>query len=225
MAQESYVALHAVVAVGGNIDEWTSSGSIALGDIVMPTEQNGHSYICTTSGTTGATEPVWTLISDSALTPTDGDVEWTENGIDADKICGIGTWSLGANSYAEIDDTAFCDDDMKFKRGLRSASEISFSGNYKSDDTAGQDIIVAAFWDRTNMTDLRLYVGSASGAIGYSYYAPNDSLLAGGRLPAGIPVSHIKIMSAQALSADKTGLTKIDFTGKVQGAMRFFEFT
>jgi len=224
MAQESLVALHAVVAVGGNIDEWVTLTVTELGDIIMPTTQNGHSYICTTAGTTGAAEPTWTLVPDS-VQPTDGDVVWTENGIDADKVCGVGTWTIGPNAYAEIDDTEFCSDDAKIKRGLRSAADVSFSGNYKSDDTAGQDVIVEAFWNRTNMTDLRFYIGSSSGAVGYSYYAPNDSLLAGGKLPAGIPISHIKIMSAQSLSADKADLVKIEFTGKVQGAMRLFEFT
>ena len=204
MALESLVALHAVVAVGGNIATWTTLTAYDLGDIVMPVTANGHKYICTTAGTTAAPEPTWTLVPDS-VQPTDGTAVWTENGIDADKIAGIGTWSIGANSYAKIDDTAFCDDDEKFKRGLRSAADVSFSGNYKSDDTAGQDIIVAAFWNRTNMTDLRFYIGSSSGAVGYSYYAPNNSLIAGGKLPAGIPISHIKIMSAQAISADKTG--------------------
>lgn len=224
MAQESLVALHAVVAVGGNIAAWEATTAYELDDIIMPTTQNGHSYICTTAGTSDSSEPTWTVTPDS-VQPTDGTAVWTENGIDADKVCGIGTWTIGPNAYAEIDDSEFCSDDAKVKRGLRSAADVSFSGNYKSDDTAGQDVIVSAFWNRTDMTDLRFYIGSSSGAVGYSYYAPNNSLLAGGKLPAGIPISHIKIMSAQSLSADKADLVKIEFTGKVQGAMRLFEFT
>lgn len=224
MSGESKVALHAAVAIGGNIDIWLATEAYLEGDIIMPVTQNGHKYICTTAGTSDGTEPTWTLVPDS-IQPTDGTVVWTENGIDADKVCGIGTWTIGPNAYAEIDDSEFCDDDAKIKRGIRGQADVSFAGNYKSDDTSGQDIIVTAFWERTNMTNLRFYIGSSSGAVGYSYYAPNDSLLAGGKLPAGVPISHIKIMSAQSLSADKADLTKIDFTGKVQGAMRFFEFT
>jgi len=224
MASESMVGLHAVVAVGGNISPWGPEAVILVGAIVMPIVQNGHKYICTTGGTTHTGEPTWTLVPNSVQT-TDGTVVWTENGIDADKVAGMGTWSIGANSYAELDDSEFCDNGAKTERGLRSAADVAFSGNWKADDTAGQDVIVAAFWNKTDMTDLRFYVGSANGIIGYSYYAPNDSLLAGGKLPAGVPISHIKIMSAQSISADKNDLVKIDFSGKVQGAMRFFQFT
>lgn len=222
MAGESKVGKHAVVALGG-LTEWQATTAYAEDDIVVPTTENGHRYKCTTAGTSDSSEPTWP--TDKAGTVTDGTVTWTEDGISADKILGIGTWTISGGSYAELDDSEFCDDDMKTKRGIRTGADVTFAGNYKSDDTTGQDAIRLAYWNGTDLTDLRFYVGSDDGTIQYDYYAPNNSLTAGGGLPANIPISHIKIMSEPNITADKADLTKIDFAGKVEGAMRFFEFT
>jgi len=58
---------------------WLANHVYAENDITIPTTSNGHSYKCTTAGTSHATtQPVWTT-GDNAVQPTDGNVVWTEN--------------------------------------------------------------------------------------------------------------------------------------------------
>jgi len=141
-------------------------------------------------------------------------------GIDAkvsigdDKVLGIGTWTITGGSYAELDDTEFGDEDFDALRGLRTGGTVTFNGNYKADDTSGQDEVRSAYYNKTNLTTLRFYVDNTS------YYAPNQTTAAGGGLPAEMPISHIKILKEPDISFDKSGLGTISFEGKIYGVMR-----
>jgi hypothetical protein len=129
-------------------------------------------------------------------------------------ILGIGTWSITGGSWGELDDTEFGDDSEQMLRGIRTGGEVTFSGNYKKDDTQGQDMIKTAFWAKSDVTDIRFWVDDTS------YYTPNSTTLAGGGLPGETPVSHIKIMTEPTINFDKNDLGKTDFTGRLIGAMR-----
>ena len=52
---------------------WVKQTSYAVGDMVIPTNPNGHFYRCTTAGTSGTTEPTWPLTGSTAVN--DG-VQW-----------------------------------------------------------------------------------------------------------------------------------------------------
>jgi hypothetical protein len=134
--------------------------------------------------------------------------------IGANCILGIGTWNISGGSYAELDDTDFCDDDYNFLRGLRTGGSVTFTGNYKADDTQGQNLIRDAYWLKSDLTTIRFYVDDTS------YYTPNSTTAAGGGLPAGTMVSVIRIMTEPNIAFDKNGLGTIDFEGKIEGAMR-----
>ena len=134
--------------------------------------------------------------------------------IGSSSVIGCGTWAFSGGSYAELDDTDFGDDDMITLRGLRTGGTVTFAGNYKKDDTTGQDAIRDAYWLKSDLTDLRFYVDDTS------YYTPNSTTGAGGGLPAETMVSHIKILTEPMPSADKNGLASISFDGKIEGAMR-----
>ena len=57
-------------------DEWATITAATSGTTtVVPTTPNGYAYDCTTSGTTGASEPTWPTTEDSTVT--DGTVVWT----------------------------------------------------------------------------------------------------------------------------------------------------
>jgi hypothetical protein len=131
-----------------------------------------------------------------------------------DKILGMGTWSISGGAYAQLDDTEFCDYDEQILRGLRTAADVTFAGNYKKDDVSGQDLIRDAYWLKSDLTDLRFYVDDTS------YYTPNSTTAEGGGLPANSVVSHIKIMAEPTITVDKGDLAKIEFSGKIVGAMR-----
>ena len=54
---------------------WEASTAYILGDYVWPTTFNGYRYVCTTAGTSGASEPTWPpTLGD---TVNDGSVVWT----------------------------------------------------------------------------------------------------------------------------------------------------
>jgi len=68
----------------GNII-WQKSHPYTLGAIVVPINNNGHYYKCTTAGTSGANEPAKTAwlpvtVPSSPWTVNDGTVTWTEAG-------------------------------------------------------------------------------------------------------------------------------------------------
>jgi len=51
--------------------------------VVLPTEanRNGYQYICTSAGTSGATEPIWASYTTIGSTVPDGGVTWTNGGL------------------------------------------------------------------------------------------------------------------------------------------------
>lgn len=53
---------------------WVPKTSYAAGDLVVPTDPNGHLYRCTTAGTTNESEPKWKLTSARPIT--DGSAQW-----------------------------------------------------------------------------------------------------------------------------------------------------
>src|SRR5262245_22911358 len=61
-------------------DRWLANTAYALGEVVTPssggTVGNGHTYRCTTAGTSGATQP--SFPTSEGATVTDGTVVWTE---------------------------------------------------------------------------------------------------------------------------------------------------
>ena len=129
-------------------------------------------------------------------------------------ILGLGSWALTGGSFAELDDTAFGDDSTQILRGLRTGGDVTFSGNYKIDDTTGQEMIKTAYWAKSDLTTLRFYVDDTS------YYTPNNTTAPGGGLPAETQVSHIKIMAEPNFSVEMAGLVTVEFMGKLDGAMR-----
>lgn len=64
------------VLPGFNI--WKASKAYVAGQVITPTTPNGHSYQCSTAGTSGASEPTWP--TGSGDTVADGSAVWTEIG-------------------------------------------------------------------------------------------------------------------------------------------------
>lgn len=57
--------------------QWKASTAYEVDDIAVPTTGNGRSYICTSLGTSGASEPTWPTTEGGTVV--DGGVTWTEN--------------------------------------------------------------------------------------------------------------------------------------------------
>jgi hypothetical protein len=60
-----------------DVGAWQSETAYSLGDIAVPTSDNGHYYKCTVAGTTAASEPTW---PEDGSTVSDGTAEWTDMG-------------------------------------------------------------------------------------------------------------------------------------------------
>ncbi len=58
----------------GGAASWQASTAYAVGATVQPALSNGFYYICTTAGTSGATQPVWPTTANIPVT--DGTVTW-----------------------------------------------------------------------------------------------------------------------------------------------------
>ena len=74
--------LRTILTAQKRADVWTASTSYVVGDAILPTVGNGHRYICTQAGTSGATEPVWSkamgaIASDGTSDPV---LRWKEDG-------------------------------------------------------------------------------------------------------------------------------------------------
>jgi len=60
---------------GGRL--WDATTAYVVGSIVRPTIVNGHSYKCTTTGTSDSAEPSWPTYKNETIV--DGTITWTEN--------------------------------------------------------------------------------------------------------------------------------------------------
>jgi len=58
--------------------EWAATTAYVLNDRRAPKTRNGHIYLVTTAGTSGASEPAWPTATNGVVV--DGTVHWTEAG-------------------------------------------------------------------------------------------------------------------------------------------------
>lgn len=90
----------------------------AVGQRMVPMNRNGHTYVCTTAGTTAATEPTFPGTSEEIVT--DGTVEWTEAGLASwvptyDQFAAIGDgWEMKAAKL--VGNYQFASDGQTFNR-------------------------------------------------------------------------------------------------------------
>ena len=123
----------------------------------------------------------------------------------ANKILGMGTWSIPGVTSDRLEDTEFGDDWKTYLYGLKDGGQVAFAGYYDKADTTGQDILRTANENQTELTDLRFYVDDTS------YFRPNST---------GTPSSSIVITDCP-VNADKGALVQVSFTGVVSGKMDF----
>lgn len=103
---------------------WSATTAIALGGVMTP--HNGRVYICTTAGTTGSTEPTWTVRQDATIT--DGSVVWTPiNG------------AVGADIPTAVNDAATVDE-VYLNRYTSALNDVRASAGISPDfEGAGLD--------------------------------------------------------------------------------------
>jgi len=133
----------------------------------------------------------------------------------ANKVLGIGNWSVDGSKIAEIDDTEFGDESTKFVLGIEDGGTISFAGNHKPGDTTGQLMLTEYHNLRTEITSMRFYIDRTS------FYMPCQTtgyLHPGKTTGANTVLSNLRLTGAP-VSYDKGGLGAISFTARINGNM------
>lgn len=129
--------------------------------------------------------------------------------IGANTVLGMGTWSWSGEQRELIDDIDFTDEYDSAIYGMLRCGTVSFNGNYKKDDTQGQDILRSCKLNRSNLTDIRFYVDSVS------YLTPNNTTAAGGGLLAETPIGHVKVETHDVNFSMPGNLGKTSFNVRI----------
>jgi len=131
----------------------------------------------------------------------------------ANKVLGIGNWSMAGQTIQMLDDTEYGDDYTSYCPNVIDGGTITFGGNAKLGDTTGQDALDDAFDGKVNLTSMRFYVNKTSyyeACQTTSYLRPNNT-------SAGNTVlSHANI-TAKPITSDKGALLAISFTLHISG--------
>ena len=133
----------------------------------------------------------------------------------ANKVLGIGVWSMDGMTIAELDNTEFGDKSTKYVLGIQDGGTITFAGNHKPGDTTGQDKLLE-YWDaRSQITSMRFYIDETS------YYEPcqTTSYLHPAWTSTANTVLSSVLMTAAPINYDKGALGQIGFTVRVNGNM------
>lgn len=140
---------------------WAASTAYTLGQVRVPVPQNGHRYVVTTAGTSGATAPTWSTTA--GATVTDGTVVWTEAGSSAGPADAISwnklkVWAVPNTIWGNAAIDASLSGTLPYMAG-RAGAKIGDISNYRI------AVSVAGYADSSNGTR----DGSTGGATPPSY--------------------------------------------------------
>jgi prepilin-type N-terminal cleavage/methylation domain-containing protein len=110
---------------------WKSATNYSIGDIVIPTNPNGHFYRCKTAGTSGATEPNWPKTGGSTIS--DGGVVWTRLIQYLKEAVGMPDSNPKSNSYGQ------CPGSNCISYYVTANKFIKFTANAEQDINIGVD--------------------------------------------------------------------------------------
>jgi len=109
------------------------------------------------------------------------------------KIAEMTKWGLPGKAMNLIESSQFEDEFATFCYGIAKGGQVAISGWFDDTDTTGQDVLLAAYKDKTNIANLRVHYGSA--AAQFFHLTPGATLLAenvviGDADPSGlVPIS------------------------------------
>lgn len=187
--------------------DWAASTAVSALDAVKPTTYDGKRYVCTTAGTTGATEPTWDDTVGNATV--DGTAEWTcyaaytyqgaltavtDNQTFADSSrteaddyfkYGILTWQTGNNAGLEMHVKAFANTGGAFTLLAPMPFEVQVGDTYKVSVGCNHKLkLDGDSWGSSYSGDCRVKFNLENGgnAVNYGGFPElpgNDTVLAG----------------------------------------------
>ena len=109
--------------------QWQAGTAYVLGDVVEPEVLNGHTYVCTTAGTSGVAEP--NFPTTAGATVDDGSVVWTEQPVTTPTASM--TWGVAApgQTYSTVDNVG-----TVAIQTLGGTDSVTVSGDPNSTDPA-----------------------------------------------------------------------------------------
>ena len=135
--------------------------------------------------------------------------------IGSNTVVGMGTWSMGGVSVAELDSSSFGDQWKQYLFGIKDGGTVTFGGHLNMADTTGQQILVAANVKNSAIATLRFYMDSVS------YFAPNQTTdyFAPGAMSTGMGTPGLCSVNITtiAVGEDKSGLGTVSFTARING--------
>ena len=129
-------------------------------------------------------------------------------------VSGIGDWSLSGITADQMDASEFLDNWKTFEFGMKDGGTVAFSGLLDASDLTGQQALMYANNENTDITDMRLYVNLTSYYIPCAtagYFSPTTTT------GADTLVSYVNITSLD-IKAEKASLCTVTFTAKVSGS-------
>jgi len=130
-------------------------------------------------------------------------------------VVGMGAWSITGITSEQIDSSAFGTTWKTFEWGMKDGGTVSFNGFADPGDTTGQEELIQAQIEATDLTTVRFYIDSTSY---YTCNATTGYLSPSTTTGNDTPISVLNITSHD-ISADKGGLVAISFTGKASGPL------
>lgn len=134
----------------------------------------------------------------------------------ANIVLGMGTWSMDGITSDQMESSEFGIKWKTYKFGMNDGGTVSMSGLFDPADVTGQNILRACNLNKSDITNLRLYVDNTS------YYEPcqTTSYFGPGALSTGYDtIKSCVNVTSYNVKADKSGLLSTDFSMKVSGVM------
>lgn len=129
--------------------------------------------------------------------------------IGAQKVGGSTNWSYSGETRNMQDVDEFEEEDILSMPLQITGGEITIAGNCLMGD-AGQVLLETKFADKSEITDLKLYISKADN----TYYTPDPAIF------MGTTPSHCIVTSVRAVGDDKSGVGSFSATLKVNGRLK-----